>query len=114
MEHDDHTFSTDSAAGGLMSGRYVFLTDRSTVGTIRGMAIWDDLSITVARLAGQDPRPLTQWPQPGSRPDQAPPFRIGLAAWAATTAGDWGVQATLDPALGQAVRTPILPITVEP
>ena len=26
MEHDDHTFSTDSAAGGLMSGRYVFLT----------------------------------------------------------------------------------------
>jgi len=50
------------------------------------MAIWDDLSITVARLAGQDPRPLTQWPQPDSRPDQAPPFRIGLAAWAATTA----------------------------
>jgi len=151
-----------------MSGRYVFLTDRSTVGTIRGMATWDDLSITVARLAGQDPRPLTQWPEPDSRPDQGPPFRIGLAAWAATVAdvvdprtgavtggysgfvftmlrsftvpagqttrvpllvatdsflpdlgyaipaGDWGVQATLDPALGQAVRTPILPITIEP
>ena len=32
MEHDDHTFSTDSAAGGLMSGRYVFLTERSTAG----------------------------------------------------------------------------------
>jgi len=52
------------------------------------MAIWDDLSITVARLAGQDPRPLTQWPEPDSRPDQGPPFRIGLAAWAATTAAE--------------------------
>jgi len=50
------------------------------------MASWDELSITVTRLAGQDPRPLTRWPQPDSRPDQAPPFRIGLAAWAATTA----------------------------
>src|SRR5689334_7414169 len=29
MEHDDRTFSTDSAAGGLMSGRYVFLTEPS-------------------------------------------------------------------------------------
>ena len=32
----------------------------------------------------------------------------------AIPAGDWGVQAILDPALGQAVRTPILPITIEP
>jgi hypothetical protein len=32
----------------------------------------------------------------------------------AIPAGDWGVQATLDPALGHAGRTPILPITVQP
>ena len=50
------------------------------------MAIWDDLSIVLARLAAQEPRPLTQWPQPGSRQDQPPPFHIGLAAWAITTA----------------------------
>jgi hypothetical protein len=50
------------------------------------MAIWDDLSIALARLAGQDPRPLTHWPQQGSRQDQPPPFHIGLAAWATTAA----------------------------
>jgi hypothetical protein len=49
-------------------------------------AIWDDLSIALAQLAGQDPRPLTHWPQPGSRQDQPLPFRISLAAWAATAA----------------------------
>lgn len=50
------------------------------------MAIWDDLSIVLARLADQDPRPLTHWPQPGSRQNQPPPFRVGLAAWATATA----------------------------
>lgn len=50
------------------------------------MAIWDDLSIALAQLADQDPRPLTYWPEPGSRQDQPPPFRIGLAAWATTAA----------------------------
>jgi hypothetical protein len=50
------------------------------------MAIWDDLSIALARLADQDPRPLTRWPQPGSRQDQPPPFHIGLAAWATAAA----------------------------
>jgi hypothetical protein len=50
------------------------------------MAIWDDLSIALARLASQDPPPLTHWPEPGSRQDQPPPFHIGLAAWATTAA----------------------------
>ena len=49
------------------------------------MAIWDDLKIVLTRLAGQDPRPLTQWPQPQSE-DQRPPFQIGLAAWATAAA----------------------------
>ena len=50
------------------------------------MAIWDDLSITLARLADQDPRSLTRWPQPGSSQAQPQPFHIGLAAWATTAA----------------------------
>jgi hypothetical protein len=50
------------------------------------MAIWDDLSIALARLTDQDPRPLTRWPEPGSRQDQPPPFHIGLAAWATAAA----------------------------
>src|SRR5512146_2824567 len=35
MEQDDHTFSTDSAAGGLMCGRYVFLTSPAALHWVR-------------------------------------------------------------------------------
>jgi hypothetical protein len=50
------------------------------------MATWDELSTTLALLERQNPRPLTHWPQPGTRQRQPPPFRIGLAAWATATA----------------------------
>jgi hypothetical protein len=51
------------------------------------MATWDELRAVLARLADQDPRPLTSHPDP--RYDHGPPpFHIGLAAWATTVAED--------------------------
>jgi len=58
---------------------------RAPAASIGSMAAWDDLKIVLARLADQDPRPLTQWPEPQSE-DQRPPFQIGLAAWATAAA----------------------------
>lgn len=52
------------------------------------MATWDDLKIVLARLAAQQPRPLTHWPDPGHDADRQPPFEIGLAAWATETAAE--------------------------
>lgn len=51
------------------------------------MAAWDELRTILARLASQDPLPLTAYPDP--RHDHGPPpFHIGLASWATTVAED--------------------------
>jgi hypothetical protein len=51
------------------------------------MAAWDELRVVLARLANQDPRPLTSHPDP-CYDHGPPPFSIGLAAWATTVAED--------------------------
>jgi hypothetical protein len=49
------------------------------------MAVWDELKLVIARLEGQEPGPLTRWPDPQAA-DGEPPFEIGLAAWATDAA----------------------------
>ena len=55
-------------------------------GSIGGVATWDDLRVVLARLADQDPRPLTGWPDPAADHSSQPPFGIRLAAWATAAA----------------------------
>jgi hypothetical protein len=51
------------------------------------MAAWDELRTILARLASQDPKPLTGYPDP-CHDHGAPPFQIGLASWATSVAED--------------------------
>lgn len=55
------------------------------------MAVWDELKVVLVRLRKEQPGALLGSPtlelDPGRVPP-VPPFRIGLAAWAAATAGE--------------------------
>jgi hypothetical protein len=49
---------------------------------------WDELKPVIARLREEQPGVLTSFPMPEVDEGRVPPFRIGLAPWAAATAGE--------------------------
>ena len=52
------------------------------------MAAWDELKVVLVRLREEQPRVLTSFPGPEVDQGRVPPFRIGLAPWAAATAAE--------------------------
>ncbi len=52
------------------------------------MAVWDELKGVLARLRDQQPETLQEYPDPSHDEGRQPPFAIGLAPWAASTAAD--------------------------
>jgi hypothetical protein len=50
------------------------------------MAVWDDLKAVLVRLRDDQPGVLVQFPMPEVDEGRAPPFKIRLAPWAASTA----------------------------
>jgi hypothetical protein len=52
------------------------------------MSVWDSLKIVLVRLLDEQPGALTMFPDPRIDRDRRPPFRIGLAAWAGSAAGE--------------------------
>jgi hypothetical protein len=50
------------------------------------VAVWDELKLVLIRLRDQQPGTLMSYPTPDVDEGRHPPFRIGLAAWAAATA----------------------------
>jgi hypothetical protein len=54
--------------------------------TVSAMTTWDDLKIVLARMAAQQPGPLSSWPDPGHDSGRQPPFDIELEPWATDAA----------------------------
>ena len=52
------------------------------------MAVWDELKVVLVRLREEQPDVLLEFPGPEVDEGRVPPFRIGLAPWAAATAGE--------------------------
>lgn len=50
------------------------------------MTVWDELKPVLVRLRDQQPGTLMQYPMPEVDEARQPPFTIGLAPWAVTTA----------------------------
>jgi hypothetical protein len=48
--------------------------------------VWDSLKMVIVRLLDEQPRALTNYPDPRFDRDRRPPFSIGLAAWATDAA----------------------------
>jgi len=54
--------------------------------SLAGMTAWDELKAVLVRLRDDQPGVLMQYPMPEVDEGRVPPFAIGLAPWAATTA----------------------------
>ncbi len=52
------------------------------------VAAWDELKVVHVRLREEQPGILLEFPGPEVDEGRVPPFRIGLAPWAAATAGE--------------------------
>jgi len=52
------------------------------------MTAWDELKAVLVRLRDEQPGVLMQYPMPEVDEGRVPPFAIGLAPWAAATAGE--------------------------
>jgi hypothetical protein len=52
------------------------------------VAAWDEVKAVLIRLRDEQPGVLTSFPGPEVDEGRVPPFRIGLAPWAAATAGE--------------------------
>ena len=52
------------------------------------MAAWDELKVVLVRLRDEQPGVLLAYPTPEADAGRVPPFKIRLAPWAATTAGE--------------------------
>jgi len=52
------------------------------------MTTWDELKPVLARLASENPVPLTSWPDPDQDDGRQPPFAIELEPWATDVARD--------------------------
>ena len=52
------------------------------------MTAWDELKAVLVRLRDEQPGVLMQYPMPEVDVGRVPPFAIGLAPWAAATAGE--------------------------
>jgi hypothetical protein len=52
------------------------------------MVAWEELKAVLVRLRDEQPGVLMHYPTPEADQSRVPPFRIGLAPWAATTAGE--------------------------
>ncbi|MFZ0164826.1 MAG: hypothetical protein WAL12_14690, partial [Trebonia sp.] len=50
------------------------------------MTVWDELKVVLVRLREEQPGVLMSFPMPEVDEGRVPPFRIGLAPWAVTTA----------------------------
>ena len=56
--------------------------------SLAGMAVWVELSLTLARLLTEQPGALRRYPDPSRGEAGTPPYRISLAAWAESVAGE--------------------------
>ena len=56
--------------------------------SLAGMAVWDELSLTLARLLREQPGALRGYPDPSRSEAGTPPYPISLAAWAEGVAGE--------------------------
>jgi hypothetical protein len=56
--------------------------------SLAGMAAWDELTLTVARLLNEQPGALTGYPDPSRSEGGPPPYAIRLAPWAEAVAAE--------------------------
>jgi hypothetical protein len=56
--------------------------------SLTGVAVWDELRLTLARLLEEQPGALTRYPDPGRSEGGPPPYTIRLAPWAEAVAGE--------------------------
>ncbi len=54
--------------------------------SLAGVAVWDELRLTLARLLEEEPGALTGYPDPSRSEGGQPPFAIRLAPWAGAVA----------------------------